>query len=130
MPELLLEIGLEEIPARMIAAAEAELARRVEGVLTRSRLLDAAAVVTSYSTPRRLAVRVEGVLARQLDYAGTAYRPFLESSLSLMDSLARRPRPSPKKPASRSRRSKKSLRPKVNTLLPPCSGQARALKRF
>jgi glycyl-tRNA synthetase beta chain len=67
MPELVLEIGLEEIPARMIAAAEAELARRVEGVLTRSRLLDAAAVVTSYSTPRRLAVRVEGVIARQLD---------------------------------------------------------------
>jgi glycyl-tRNA synthetase beta chain len=67
MPELLLEIGLEEIPARMIAAAEAELARRVEGVLRRARLLDAAAVVTSYSTPRRLAVRVEGVLAQQLD---------------------------------------------------------------
>ena len=56
MPELLLEIGLEEIPARMIAAAEAELARRVEGVLTRARLLDAAAVVTSYSTPRRLEI--------------------------------------------------------------------------
>src|SRR5271155_2169527 len=67
MADLLLEIGLEEIPARMIAAAEAELGRRVEGALTRSRLLDAAAVVTSYSTPRRLAVRVEGVLARQLD---------------------------------------------------------------
>ncbi len=67
MPDLLLEIGLEEIPARMIAAAEAELARRIEAVLTRARLLDAAAVVTSYSTPRRLAVRVEGVLAEQLD---------------------------------------------------------------
>jgi glycyl-tRNA synthetase beta chain len=67
MPELLLEIGLEEIPARMIAAAEAELARRVEAALTRARLLDAAAVVTSYSTPRRLAVRVEGVLSQQLD---------------------------------------------------------------
>jgi glycyl-tRNA synthetase beta chain len=67
MPELLLEIGLEEIPARMIAAAEAELARRVEALLTRAHLLDAGAVATSYSTPRRLAVRVEGVLARQLD---------------------------------------------------------------
>ena len=68
MPELLLEIGLEEIPARMIAAAEAELARRVEAVLTRQRLLAApGAIVTSYSTPRRLAVRVEGVLAQQLD---------------------------------------------------------------
>src|ERR1700733_12106636 len=67
MAELLLEIGLEEIPARMIAAAEAELARRVEAALTRERLLGSAVAVSSYSTPRRLAVRVEGVLARQLD---------------------------------------------------------------
>ena len=67
MPEFLLEIGLEEIPARMIAAAQAELARRVESLLARARLLDTGAVVTSYSTPRRLAVRVEGVLAGQLD---------------------------------------------------------------
>ncbi len=67
MAEFLLEIGLEEIPARMIAAAEAELARRVESLLARARLLDAGAVVTSYSTPRRLAVRVQGVLAGQLD---------------------------------------------------------------
>src|ERR1700749_2171917 len=67
MPELLLEIGLEEIPARMIAAAEAELARRVEAVLAKARLLSTDFVVTSYSTPRRLAVRVEGVVATQLD---------------------------------------------------------------
>jgi glycyl-tRNA synthetase beta chain len=67
MPELLLEVGLEEIPARMIAAAEGELARRVQALLTRQRLLEAAPVITSYSTPRRLAVRVQGVLAQQLD---------------------------------------------------------------
>jgi glycyl-tRNA synthetase beta chain len=67
MPDLLLEIGLEEIPARMIAGAEAELARRVEALLQKTHLLDAAAVVTGYSTPRRLAVRVEGVLACQPD---------------------------------------------------------------
>jgi glycyl-tRNA synthetase beta chain len=65
MAELLLEIGLEEIPARMIAAAEAELARRVEVLLTRHRLGGSA--ITSYSTPRRMAVRVEGVLAGQPD---------------------------------------------------------------
>ena len=65
MADLLLEIGLEEIPARMIAAAEAELARRVEGLLSRQRL--GGTNITSYSTPRRLAVRVEGVLAQQLD---------------------------------------------------------------
>ncbi len=68
MPELLLEIGLEEIPARMIAAAEAELARRVEALLSRQRLLASLdTAVISYSTPRRLAVRVAGVLAQQLD---------------------------------------------------------------
>jgi glycyl-tRNA synthetase beta chain len=67
MAEFLLEIGLEEIPARMIAAAEAELAKRVEALLTRQRLLAAAFAVTSYSTPRRLAVRVEGVLPQQQD---------------------------------------------------------------
>ncbi len=68
MAELLLEIGLEEIPARMIAAAEAELARRVEALLIRQRLLDSpASQVISYSTPRRLGVRVAGVLAQQLD---------------------------------------------------------------
>jgi glycyl-tRNA synthetase beta chain len=65
MAELLLEIGLEEIPARMIAAAEAELARRVEALLSRQRL--GGTTVTSYSTPRRLAVQVEGVLTQQLD---------------------------------------------------------------
>jgi glycyl-tRNA synthetase beta chain len=65
MAELLLEIGLEEIPARMIVAAEAELARRVEALLSRQRL--GGTTITSYSTPRRLAVRVEDVLAQQLD---------------------------------------------------------------
>ncbi|HTZ59307.1 MAG TPA: glycine--tRNA ligase subunit beta [Acidobacteriaceae bacterium] len=67
MPEFLLEIGLEEIPARMIASAQAELARRIEETLTRQRLLGLPARVSSYSTPRRLAVRVEGVLAQQPD---------------------------------------------------------------
>jgi glycyl-tRNA synthetase beta chain len=68
MAEFLLEIGLEEIPARMIAAAETELATRVQALLTRQRLLASeGVVVSSYSTPRRLAVRVQGVLAQQLD---------------------------------------------------------------
>lgn len=67
MPDFLLEVGLEEIPARMIAPAQAELARRVEELLTREHLLDAGRVVVSYSTPRRLAVLVSGVHAAQSD---------------------------------------------------------------
>jgi len=67
MADFLLEIGLDEIPARMIAGAEAELGRRVHDLLTRERLLADGAKLTTYSTPRRLAVRVEGVLAGQAD---------------------------------------------------------------
>ncbi|MBV8115609.1 MAG: glycine--tRNA ligase subunit beta [Silvibacterium sp.] len=63
----LFEIGLEEIPARMIAPAQAELARRVEDVLRRERLLKAGHEVHSYSTPRRLAVLLSGVEAGQAD---------------------------------------------------------------
>jgi glycyl-tRNA synthetase beta chain len=65
MSDFLLEIGLEEVPARMIASAEAELGRRVNELLTRERLLGSAAKITTYSTPRRLAVLVEDVLASQ-----------------------------------------------------------------
>src|SRR5271170_3992564 len=63
----LFEIGLEEIPARMIAAAQAELARRIEDLLTRERLLNSGHEVHSYSTPRRLAVLVKGIKAAQAD---------------------------------------------------------------
>lgn len=67
MSDFLLEIGLEEIPARMIAAAEAELGKRVTELLTRERLLDESGTVETFSTPRRLAVLVNGVKAAQAD---------------------------------------------------------------
>jgi glycyl-tRNA synthetase beta chain len=67
MADFLLEIGLEEVPARMIAGAEAELGKRVNDLLARERLLGAAARLTTYSTPRRLAVLVEDVLPAQAD---------------------------------------------------------------
>ena len=67
MADFLLEIGLDEIPARMIAVAEAELGRRVTELLTRERLLNESAIVKTFSTPRRLAVLAEGVLAGQAD---------------------------------------------------------------
>jgi len=67
MADFLLEIGLEEIPARMIAGAEAELGKRVKELLTRERLLDDGATVKTFSTPRRIAVLVTGVSAAQAD---------------------------------------------------------------
>jgi glycyl-tRNA synthetase beta chain len=67
MSDFLFEIGLEEVPARMIAGAEAELGKRVHDLLTRERLLDEGAKLTTYSTPRRLAVIAERVLDSQAD---------------------------------------------------------------
>jgi glycyl-tRNA synthetase beta chain len=66
MPDFLLEIGTEEIPARMIDGAREELARRVSDLLQRERLGDSTAV-QSYSTPRRLAVLASGVAPAQPD---------------------------------------------------------------
>ena len=71
MAEFLFEIGLEEVPARMIPGAEAELLRRVVAMLGRERLLpegfEELSGVKSFSTPRRLAVWVSDVLAMQPD---------------------------------------------------------------
>jgi glycyl-tRNA synthetase beta chain len=67
MADFLLEIGLEEVPARMIAGAEAELGKRVSELLRREQLTGADAKITTFSTPRRLAVLVEGVRAKQAD---------------------------------------------------------------
>ena len=67
MAEFLFEIGLEEVPARMIAGAQAELQKRVVGMLERERLVAAGAASRSFATPRRLAVWVDGVAERQED---------------------------------------------------------------
>ncbi|HEY5329592.1 MAG TPA: glycine--tRNA ligase subunit beta [Acidobacteriaceae bacterium] len=77
MADLLFEIGLEEVPARMIESAEAELRRRVVDLLMRERLLENAVTnafsmppaftVRSFSTPRRLAVLIGGVDTQQKD---------------------------------------------------------------
>src|SRR6201997_1586149 len=65
MPDFLLEIGCEEIPARMIDAASQELRERVGALLIRERL--SGGEVTRFDTPRRLAVMAAGIAASQAD---------------------------------------------------------------
>jgi glycyl-tRNA synthetase beta chain len=77
MPDFLLEIGVEEIPARMIDGAREELARRVGELLQRERLTHSPAV-QAYSTPRRLAVLVEGVSPFQADVTEQLTGPSLK----------------------------------------------------
>jgi glycyl-tRNA synthetase beta chain len=66
MPDFLLEIGCEEIPARMIDAASLELRERVHKLLERERLLPQGGI-SSLDTPRRLAVLAAGIPAAQPD---------------------------------------------------------------
>ena len=67
MPDLLIEIGCEEIPARMIEAAREEFGKRVTDLLQRERLTvqRAEAAIASFSTPRRLAVLARHVSSQQ-----------------------------------------------------------------
>jgi len=63
MPDLLLELFSEEIPARMQARAAEDLRKMVT-----DRLVDAGLVyegATAFATPRRLALAVQGIPARQ-----------------------------------------------------------------
>lgn len=68
MPDLLIEIGCEEIPARMIDGARDEFAKRLDDLLRRERLLNGdPSGMQVFSTPRRLACVISGIAARQPD---------------------------------------------------------------
>jgi glycyl-tRNA synthetase beta chain len=66
MPDFLLEIGCEEIPARMIDAASLDLRERVQKLLAQERL-SATGTIFSLDSPRRLSVLAEGVPVAQPD---------------------------------------------------------------
>jgi glycyl-tRNA synthetase beta chain len=90
MPDLLLEIGCEEIPARMLDAARTELARRVAALLGRESLLKQEvsqpegeneiswSPFHAYATPRRLALVVPGLAASQPDVTEQVTGPSLK----------------------------------------------------
>jgi glycyl-tRNA synthetase beta chain len=77
MANFLLEIGTEEIPARMIASAAEELAKRVRDLLAHEHLVEVAAV-ESFSTPRRIAVLARGVADAQPDVSEQVMGPSLK----------------------------------------------------
>src|SRR2546429_2635875 len=74
MPDLLLEIGCEEIPARMIDAAQSELAFRVGELLEREALGIPAGVSAPVTTPRRLSV-MASIADHQMDITGQVTGP-------------------------------------------------------
>ena len=64
--ELLIEIGLEELPAGWLPALNRQLAERVTARMTELRLPPGAPIET-FSTPRRLTVRIARIAERQED---------------------------------------------------------------
>ncbi|WNC16887.1 glycine--tRNA ligase subunit beta [Brevibacillus brevis] len=71
--DLLLEVGLEEMPARFVASAAAQLKERVEKWLAEQRVpFDG---ISSMETPRRFAVLVSGLAEKQPDRNDEAKGP-------------------------------------------------------
>ncbi|WP_214844031.1 glycine--tRNA ligase subunit beta [Exiguobacterium sp. s150] len=73
MRDLLLEIGLEELPAQYVLRSEQQLAERVTTFLNDARVNFG--TVDVYSTPRRLAVLVKNVEETQQDLTETLRGP-------------------------------------------------------
>ncbi|MEO0654327.1 MAG: glycine--tRNA ligase subunit beta [Pseudomonadota bacterium] len=99
MPDLLIELFSEEIPARMQAKAASDLKRLVTDGLVAAGLTYASA--GAFSTPRRLALTVEGLTAEspmvreerkgpRTDAPEKAVEGFLRSTGLSMDQLERR----------------------------------------
>src|SRR3982751_1789582 len=72
--ELLIEIGVEELPASWMPALTRQLADRLAARLNEPRIAPMAAV-ESYSTPRRLAGRIAKIAERQEDLEETLTGP-------------------------------------------------------
>jgi glycyl-tRNA synthetase beta chain len=72
--ELLIEFGVEELPAGWLPGLNRQLRDRLEARLKEFRIA-AGAPIESYSTPRRLTVRVAGIAERQEDLEETLMGP-------------------------------------------------------
>ncbi len=64
--DFLLEVGCEEIPARMVSRAASDLRAVLDKYLGSANLLEAARIST-FGGPRRLAAEIEGIRSRQPD---------------------------------------------------------------
>ena len=69
----LFEIGMEEIPARMVTAASAQFKEKTALFLEENRL--AYTSIEAFSTPRRLAIKINGLAEKQADLEEEAKGP-------------------------------------------------------
>jgi len=87
MPDLLVELFSEEIPARMQAQAAKDLERLVIGALSDRGLLFEA--VKAFSGPRRLALAIEGLPVQQPDVSEEKKGPRINAPEKAIDGFLR-----------------------------------------
>lgn len=80
MPEMLLEVGCEELPATFVRKAYQDLQQLVWGKLEAAGLTSPASTSVSLGTPRRLIVQVTDVAARQEDRTEEVRGPGLKAA--------------------------------------------------
>src|SRR5580658_7307697 len=80
MPELLLELGTEELPASAVHRAYTELADRIVAQLEEAGVLQPGVSATALGTPRRLIVGIPEVAARQSDSTKEQRGPGLKAA--------------------------------------------------
>lgn len=80
--DLLVELGLEELPAYVVTPSEKQLVQRMADFLKANRLSYDA--IEGFSTPRRLAVRVLGLADQQTDLTEDFKGPSKKLLLMLM----------------------------------------------
>ncbi len=99
MPDFLLEIGCEEIPARMIDAAQADLRDACRRTAGRARSLGSTdSLCLDYASPACGDARRMSAITTGCDRAG--HRSVGERRLSKMDNRLRQRTPSPRRRAS------------------------------
>lgn len=76
--DFLFEIGVEELPARYVDSSEAELKKFMSESLTEERIDFKS--VKSFSTPRRLALLIEGIAEKQGDLHKKSTGPSVEAA--------------------------------------------------
>src|ERR1700761_3566790 len=88
MPDLLLELFSEEIPARMQAGAARDLERLVVGALSdRGLLFDG---IKAFAGPRRLTLAVSGLPAKQGDVREELKGPRVDAPQAALDGFLKK----------------------------------------
>lgn len=65
MPELLLEIGCEEIPARFVSELEPQIIAKADELILRERISSPTIELTFMGTPRRIVLKIKGLKITQ-----------------------------------------------------------------